>query len=131
MEFNIYHILDDINLIKLTSCNDKTHAKFRTVRHVFGKWRWHPLWAQKRHHCLTEHHGSFYAHSRVYITLIICCDCEMWNSKKSAVNILVLVSLAFHSKRILYSVLGRRVWGYQRGNQNPYIEEEQTKQWPK
>ena len=23
------------------------------------------------------------------------------------------------------------VWRYQRGNQNPYIEEEQTKQWPK
>ena len=27
--------------------------------------------------------------------------------------------------------LTRRVWGYQRGNQNPYIEEEQTTQWPK
>jgi hypothetical protein len=25
----------------------------------------------------------------------------------------------------------RRVWKYQRGNQNPYIEEEQTTQWPK
>jgi len=25
----------------------------------------------------------------------------------------------------------RRVWRYQRGNQNPYIKEEQTKQWPK
>jgi hypothetical protein len=25
----------------------------------------------------------------------------------------------------------RRVWGYQRGNQNPYIEEEQITQWPK
>ena len=25
----------------------------------------------------------------------------------------------------------RRVWTYQRGNQNPYIEEEQTTQWPK
>ena len=25
----------------------------------------------------------------------------------------------------------RRVWRYQRGNQNPYIEEEQTIQWPK
>ena len=23
------------------------------------------------------------------------------------------------------------VWRYQRGNQNPYIEEEQTTQWPK
>ena len=27
--------------------------------------------------------------------------------------------------------LVRRVWRYQRGNQNPYIDEEQTKQWPK
>ena len=26
---------------------------------------------------------------------------------------------------------GRRVWRYQRGNQNPYIEEEQTTQWEK
>ena len=25
----------------------------------------------------------------------------------------------------------RRAWRYQRGNQNPYIEEEQTIQWPK
>ena len=25
----------------------------------------------------------------------------------------------------------RRVWTYQRGKQNPYIEEEQTTQWPK
>jgi len=25
----------------------------------------------------------------------------------------------------------RRVWRYQRGNQNPYVEEEQTTQWPK
>jgi hypothetical protein len=25
----------------------------------------------------------------------------------------------------------RRVWIYQRGNQNPYVEEEQTTQWPK
>ena len=27
--------------------------------------------------------------------------------------------------------LSRRVWRYQRGNQNPYIEEEQTTQWPR
>jgi hypothetical protein len=25
----------------------------------------------------------------------------------------------------------RRAWRYQRSNQNPYIEEEQTTQWPK
>jgi hypothetical protein len=28
-------------------------------------------------------------------------------------------------------LFARRVWRYQRGNQNPYIEEEQTTQWPK
>ena len=34
--------------------------------------------------------------------------------------------------RIQYRNKGlRRVWKYQRGNQNPYIEEEQTTQWPK
>jgi hypothetical protein len=27
-------------------------------------------------------------------------------------------------------ILKRRVWRYQRGHQNPYIEEEQTTQWP-
>jgi hypothetical protein len=29
------------------------------------------------------------------------------------------------------SIPVRRVWRYQRGNQNPYIDEEQTTQWPK
>jgi len=28
-------------------------------------------------------------------------------------------------------LLLRRVWRYHRGNQNPYIKEEQTTQWPK
>ena len=28
-------------------------------------------------------------------------------------------------------IKGGRVWRYQMGNQNPYIEEEQTAQWPK
>jgi len=28
-------------------------------------------------------------------------------------------------------ILGRRVWRYQRGNQNPYIAEVQTTQWSK
>jgi len=31
----------------------------------------------------------------------------------------------------LYRGIKRRVWRYQRGNQNPYIEEEETTQWPK
>ena len=29
------------------------------------------------------------------------------------------------------SKLIRRVWGYQRGSQKPYVEEEQTTQWTK
>jgi len=29
------------------------------------------------------------------------------------------------------SRISRRVWRYQRGYQNPYIEEDQTTQWPK
>jgi len=33
----------------------------------------------------------------------------------------------FLSKNLLYAL--RRVWRYQRGNQNPYIEEEQKTQW--
>jgi hypothetical protein len=43
-------------------------------------------------------------------------------------NIFVLLVKAKHChiKMILW-----RVWRYQRGNQNPYIEEEQTTQWPK
>jgi len=32
---------------------------------------------------------------------------------------------------IYQAVYERRVWRYQRGNQNPYIEEEHTTQWPK
>jgi len=31
---------------------------------------------------------------------------------------------------IVHVLEGRRVWRYQSGNQNPYIEEEQTTQWP-
>jgi hypothetical protein len=35
-------------------------------------------------------------------------------------------------KRVVPTTLRIRwVWWYQRGNQNPYIEEEQTTQWPK
>jgi hypothetical protein len=33
--------------------------------------------------------------------------------------------------KALHIWIARRVWWYQRGNHNPYIEEEQTTQWPK
>ena len=40
--------------------------------------------------------------------------------------------LNFTSKFFLISCsFLRKVWRYQRGDQNPYIEEEQTTQWPK
>jgi len=35
------------------------------------------------------------------------------------------------SRRITEKQTGKRVWRHQRGNQNPYIEEEQKTQWPK
>ena len=39
---------------------------------------------------------------------------------------------SFSKYQLVPSSIGtRRVWRYQRGNQNPYIEEEQTTQWPK
>jgi hypothetical protein len=34
-------------------------------------------------------------------------------------------------KRLVMNIGVRSVCRYQRGNQNPYIEEEQTTQWPK
>ena len=49
-----------------------------------------------------------------------------------------IASSSYHSSLILLYIVipfklaeSRRVWKYQRGNQNPYIEEEQTTQYPK
>ena len=50
---------------------------------------------------------------------------EIDNIKVDFAIIIFLVSNLF------YSVATRRVWRYQRCNQNPYIEEIQTTQWPK
>jgi hypothetical protein len=44
-------------------------------------------------------------------------------------SIIVLWTL-FHETSV-GMVISRRVWRYQRGNQNPYIKEDQTIQWPK
>ena len=38
--------------------------------------------------------------------------------------------LKFRLYRIAFYSVFRRAWRYQKGNQNPYIEEEQTTQWP-
>jgi hypothetical protein len=35
-----------------------------------------------------------------------------------------------HLKNNKHYTVRRRAWGYQRGNQNPQIQEEQTTQWP-
>jgi len=48
----------------------------------------------------------------------------------------ILGSALYRSSRklLFYRIplkLIRRVWRYQRGNQNPYIEEKQITQWPK
>jgi hypothetical protein len=41
-----------------------------------------------------------------------------------------LFYFAFFKQIVISLNYQRRVWRYQRGNQNPYIEEEQTTQWP-
>jgi hypothetical protein len=49
----------------------------------------------------------------------VCLDNQMfeiWQTRFSLFN---------------FVILSRRAWRYQRGNQNPYIEEEQATQWPK
>ena len=47
-------------------------------------------------------------------------------------NIKVVSSITAHSEVLsIQHYVIRRVWRYQRGNQNLYIEEEQTTQWPK
>ena len=43
----------------------------------------------------------------------------------------MLNTVAFQSLVFFYAFCLKSVWRYQRGNQNPYIEEEQTKQWLK
>ena len=50
-------------------------------------------------------------------------------------HICILPACIYHTCRlrtlIAITHVGRRVRRYQRGNRNPYIEEEQTTQWPK
>jgi hypothetical protein len=59
---------------------------------------------------------------------IIVCECLSvcnWDRHRKCTDWL---TDALSSK---CSYIVRRVWRYQRGNQNPYIEEEQTTQWSK
>jgi hypothetical protein len=43
----------------------------------------------------------------------------------------MLKKIITETSHLLYTKKKRRVLRYQRGNHNPYIEEEQTTQWPK
>jgi hypothetical protein len=47
------------------------------------------------------------------------------------IQILLNFIIFVNSNNVYKYKLFRRVWRYQRGNQNPYIEEEQTTQWQK
>jgi hypothetical protein len=53
-------------------------------------------------------------------------SCILGFSSGNKYIILILITVTYIGVRKL-----RRVWRYQRGNQNPYIEEEQTTEWPK
>jgi len=60
----------------------------------------------------------------VKITKDILNESVLWKTDRSSMkkdNLILLV--------LLWSEI-RRVWRYQRGNQNPYIKEGQTTQWP-
>ena len=72
----------------------------------------------------------------LYLCLVFSLSfCDLW------LLVTLLVSSNFsgmiwvitqHFKIISYSIMHmKRVWRYQRFNQNPYIEAEQTTQWPK
>jgi hypothetical protein len=50
------------------------------------------------------------------------------NCSDAVVFLSSVILFKIQSKSMLYD---NKVWRYQRGNQNPYIEEEQTTQWPK
>jgi hypothetical protein len=52
-----------------------------------------------------------------YDSIMACSNERSHNNKRTRFNII--------------SVTLRSIWRYQRSNQNPYIEEEQTRQWPK
>ena len=68
--------------------------------------------------------------TRSLVTVIGVLWCPHKNSDKPELSIVP------QDQWLLYSEFSavprqRRVWRYQRGNQNPYIEEEQTTQWSK
>jgi hypothetical protein len=66
----------------------------------------------------------------IYDYILIIKSCSVPTPK--AINLLFLRNIIIRWKHLITGVVVlRRVWRYQSGNQNPYIEEEQTTQWPK
>jgi hypothetical protein len=51
--------------------------------------------------------------------------------KRYSEAVILISNISHQLQTHRWSVIVRRVWKYHRGNQNPFIEEEQTKQWPK
>ena len=56
---------------------------------------------------------------------------EEFEDTKGAIRIRISKKNRQHNDRKKTDKRTRRVWRYQRGNQNSYIEKEQTTQWPK
>jgi hypothetical protein len=86
-------------------------------------------------------HSSSLIHS--HCSVLTCCFCYRWyvcsqQSERVCKNIVITrfikfwlpISKLFHIM-FYFPRFVRRVWRYQRGNQNPYIEEEQATQWLK
>jgi hypothetical protein len=70
----------------------------------------------------SQHNSTF-----IFLSGVPNCGCFMFSWFLS----LWLFSFCFHLTYDCDCFNIRRVWRYQRGNHNPYIEEEQTTQWPK
>ena len=58
-------------------------------------------------------------HYNIQLNCFVCYEQSDWSEK--------VIARIYHIIRYLW----KRVWRYPRGNQNPYIYEEQTTQWPK
>jgi hypothetical protein len=59
------------------------------------------------------------------------CLAEEFEDTKGVIRIRISKKNRQHNGQKKKYKRTRRVWRYQRGNQIPYIEEEQTTQWPK
>ena len=80
-------------------------------------------------------HANHYATDAVFIKSKCTLSCNVQKLTVPISSHHVDIDVYRHIKNLYQElVMGkyvRRVWRYQRGNQNLYIEEEQTTQWPK